>query len=268
MSVVQDHDVDWDSFVNHDLVEPHTWHLADDPWHLADDPWHYELTTLASSPTEYSDEHVTSSARSDDGLGIQLLGDSLSYEELGKFWLETSNDQNHNIQADQHQQNTISAGSQPPVVLEVEDELTGTGIVHHHSLPRHTIEAAIIPVTESGQTLLASSIPKPVPPVTTQESKSKHGRGGKRKRREKPPQSPHDIEKRYRSNLNDKIAELKVLVPTLRAKMEGVPEGEEFLLAGLKPARTLKKSVVLAKTIEYIKHLEDCNDALATQVTF
>lgn len=67
------------------------------------------------------------------------------------------------------------------------------------------------------------------------------------------------IEKRYRNNLNDKIAELRDSVPSLRAMSR--PNGDDGSedLEGLTPAHKLNKATVLAKATEYIKHLEKRN---------
>lgn len=67
------------------------------------------------------------------------------------------------------------------------------------------------------------------------------------------------IEKRYRTNLNDKIAALRDSVPSLRV-MAGTSklgeDDEEEDLEGLAPAHKLNKATVLAKATEYIRHLE------------
>ncbi|EDO16776.1 hypothetical protein Kpol_526p29 [Vanderwaltozyma polyspora DSM 70294] len=74
------------------------------------------------------------------------------------------------------------------------------------------------------------------------------------------------IEKRYRSNINDKMTYLKKLVPSLRVaskREEGIPimVEDSMDLDGLQPARKLNKASILLKTIEYIKHLENkCYD--------
>ena len=86
------------------------------------------------------------------------------------------------------------------------------------------------------------------------------------------------IEKRYRTNLNDKIAALRDAVPSLRVMVQrmgregegldgsGVGVGVEQLaddsLGGLAPAHKLNKATVLSKATEYIAHLERNNAAL------
>ncbi|GAB0135771.1 hypothetical protein EsDP_00004097 [Epichloe bromicola] len=74
------------------------------------------------------------------------------------------------------------------------------------------------------------------------------------------------IEKRYRTNINDKIAALRDSVPSLRimsksAKGEDTTEDREEL-HGLTPAHKLNKATVLSKATEYIRHLEKRNNRL------
>ncbi|KAI1109316.1 helix-loop-helix DNA-binding domain-containing protein [Nemania sp. NC0429] len=77
------------------------------------------------------------------------------------------------------------------------------------------------------------------------------------------------IEKRYRTNLNDKIAALRDSVPSLRimsksARGEDTTEDREEL-HGLTPAHKLNKATVLSKATEYIRHLEKRNSRLADE---
>ena len=65
------------------------------------------------------------------------------------------------------------------------------------------------------------------------------------------------IEKRYRTNLNQKIAALRESVPSLRADSRDSAD-----LGGLTPASKLNKATVLSKAIEYIQYLERCNESL------
>ena len=68
------------------------------------------------------------------------------------------------------------------------------------------------------------------------------------------------IEKRYRTNLNEKIAALRDAVPSLRAmsKANGSTAEDDDAedLEGLTPAHKLNKATVLSKATEYIHHLE------------
>ncbi|KAI5793203.1 hypothetical protein EDC01DRAFT_89639 [Geopyxis carbonaria] len=84
--------------------------------------------------------------------------------------------------------------------------------------------------------------------------------------RKQPKKTAHNmIEKRYRTNLNDKIAALRDSVPSLRI-MAGTSklgdDDEEEDLEGLAPAHKLNKATVLAKATEYIRHLEKRNKRL------
>ncbi|OAA59488.1 hypothetical protein ISF_06423 [Cordyceps fumosorosea ARSEF 2679] len=74
------------------------------------------------------------------------------------------------------------------------------------------------------------------------------------------------IEKRYRTNINDKIAALRDSVPSLRimsksARGEDTTQDREEL-HGLTPAHKLNKATVLSKATEYIRHLEKRNTRL------
>jgi len=75
------------------------------------------------------------------------------------------------------------------------------------------------------------------------------------------------IEKRYRTNLNDKIAALRDSVPALRVMSKRNSRGEEIEedLQGLTPAHKLNKATVLSKATEYIAHLEKRNKYLTKE---
>lgn len=73
------------------------------------------------------------------------------------------------------------------------------------------------------------------------------------------------IEKRYRTNINDKILALRDCVPSLRCVVSGGPrQGED--LEGLTPASKLNKATVLTKATEYIQHLQKRNNMLLKQL--
>lgn len=80
-----------------------------------------------------------------------------------------------------------------------------------------------------------------------------------------PKKTAHNmIEKRYRTNLNDKITALRDSVPSLRIISRKNSRGEEAQedLQGLTPAHKLNKATVLSKATEYIAHLEKRNKTL------
>jgi hypothetical protein len=96
-----------------------------------------------------------------------------------------------------------------------------------------------------------------------------------------PKKTTHNvIEKRYRTNLNDKIAALRDSVPSLRVMArrlepghgsddemgpEGCDDDCDEELGGLTPAHKLNKATVLSKATEYITHLEKKNKTLARE---
>ncbi|KAK9450901.1 uncharacterized protein V1518DRAFT_412008 [Limtongia smithiae] len=76
----------------------------------------------------------------------------------------------------------------------------------------------------------------------------------------KPKKTAHNmIEKRYRTNLNDKISALRDCVPSLRCAVGGNFDDDEEELDGLTPANKLNKATVLTKAAEYIMHLQQRN---------
>lgn len=88
----------------------------------------------------------------------------------------------------------------------------------------------------------------------------------KPKRIRKAKASHNDIEKKYRLSINDKIVQLRNLVPTIRygyKEISNIPIDtiDIVSLDGLEPTKKLNKGTILNKTIEYIKHLEaKCNN--------
>lgn len=84
--------------------------------------------------------------------------------------------------------------------------------------------------------------------------KTKHGR------------ATHNIvEKKYRTNMNARIDELKNAVPTLRASVQDVSVTDAEL-DGLIPVLRVNKLNILEKATEYIKHLEAKNRALQSEL--
>lgn len=102
-----------------------------------------------------------------------------------------------------------------------------------------------------------------------------------------PKKTAHNmIEKRYRTNLNDKIAALRDSVPALRVMVHRLEHTEEDPnssvsimdeikaeagleaeddMGGVSPAHKLNKATILSKATEYIAHLEQKNRALVKE---
>lgn len=82
---------------------------------------------------------------------------------------------------------------------------------------------------------------------------------------------PHNIiEKRYRANLNEKIAELRDAVPSLRITKKAQKSGGESDdedLDGLAASNKLNKASILTKAVEYIRHLEVRSNRLEDENT-
>ncbi|KAG0171615.1 hypothetical protein DFQ28_000682 [Apophysomyces sp. BC1034] len=122
-------------------------------------------------------------------------------------------------------------------------------------VPIHRLKNPASPTTSISQ---QSSV---APPVNRQQKKTAH----------------NAIERRYRNNINDRIAELKNAVPALlHAKLkdsrtgkrshrsmedddEEAEDGEEYL-DGVAVATKLNKATILRKATEYITHLKKTGD--------
>jgi hypothetical protein len=124
----------------------------------------------------------------------------------------------------------------------------------------------------------SSSIQSSPEPVQTNSTKKRKSSAveetASQGKKDKPPpvkKTAHNmIEKRYRTNLNDKIAALRDSVPSLRVMSRGNGAVEEDDdpedLEGLTPAHKLNKATVLSKATEYIRHLEKRNKRLQDEL--
>ncbi|QBZ62689.1 hypothetical protein PoMZ_11574 [Pyricularia oryzae] len=115
--------------------------------------------------------------------------------------------------------------------------------------------------TASMSQLLNMPPPSTVPPKQPQPQRLDKG---KEKAGPKGDRTAHnDIERKYRTNLKDKISELRDAVPALRTIPENEEDGED---AG-QPSRGPKvsKGAVLTKATEYIHYLEKKNKMIVQQ---
>jgi hypothetical protein len=85
----------------------------------------------------------------------------------------------------------------------------------------------------------------------------------KPKSRGQPKQGHNAIEKRYRMNLNNKIAVLRQSIPSLRSVPNGLTEGDEG--AGSVPVYKYGKAAILTGAIEYISQLESSTKHLGIE---
>ncbi|KAI1275510.1 helix-loop-helix DNA-binding domain-containing protein [Xylaria sp. FL0933] len=110
-----------------------------------------------------------------------------------------------------------------------------------------------------------SNTPEPKPRSTatrpagpSRKNSSESGEKPKEKPKNSERAAHNDIERKYRTNLKDKIAELRDAIPSLRA----IPEDDDpNSPAG--SSRTAPKGTVLTKATEYIHQLERRNRSVA-----
>ncbi|KAJ4376155.1 Clr6 histone deacetylase associated PHD protein-2 Cph2 [Neocucurbitaria cava] len=129
----------------------------------------------------------------------------------------------------------------------------------------------------NGRASSTSSHSSPEPVTSTKKRKSPSddedfdsAPSGKKEKGQPPKKTAHNmIEKRYRTNLNDKIASLRDSVPSLRvmSRPNGTEEDDDPEdLEGLTPAHKLNKATVLSKATEYIRHLEKRNKRMQDEL--
>lgn len=99
-----------------------------------------------------------------------------------------------------------------------------------------------------------------------EEIKEKLVKPSKVTKPQKKDKTSHNmIERKYRTNINTKILELRDAVPSLRIAAGSGGNITVADLEGLAPASKLNKASVLTKATEYIKHLEQKNEILRKQ---
>ncbi|KAJ6787371.1 hypothetical protein PWT90_06299 [Aphanocladium album] len=93
----------------------------------------------------------------------------------------------------------------------------------------------------------ASSLPKKSPIQQSATTRSERAKTGDRT-------THNDVERKYRTNLKDRIAELRAAVPALQAQQDGESDG-----TASHAAPKVSKGTVLSKATEYIQQLEQAN---------
>ncbi|KAF2798178.1 hypothetical protein K505DRAFT_322050 [Melanomma pulvis-pyrius CBS 109.77] len=166
--------------------------------------------------------------------------------------------ENSMFSAQRFESSVSSAAQAPPI---------STPSLHHSPSSLHNGRASSSSVQSSPEP--APSNPKKRKSSTEELDEASEGRKDKQQPVKKTAHNM--IEKRYRNNLNDKIAALRDSVPSLRVMSRGNGTGEEEDdpedLEGLTPAHKLNKATVLSKATEYIRHLEKRNKRLQDEVT-
>lgn len=112
-----------------------------------------------------------------------------------------------------------------------------------------------------------SNTPEPKPrtaaarPPPSRKNSLETGEKPKEKPKNSERAAHNDIERKYRTNLKDKIAELRDAIPSLRA----IPEDEDpnSPAGSSRTAPKVSKGTVLTKATEYIHHLERRNRFVA-----
>lgn len=156
------------------------------------------------------------------------------------------------------------------------DATPNTSISLPHTLPSHNLmdknnlalpyypdlfATTVLANASSAESETDSAEPEVVSPKLKIISKDKVTKPAK-----KAKVSHNMIEKKYRTNINSKILELRDAVPTLR-----IATGKANVLVaeleGLLPALKLNKASVLTKATEYIKHLERKNETMRSQIS-
>ncbi|KAJ3485451.1 hypothetical protein NLG97_g6813 [Lecanicillium saksenae] len=99
----------------------------------------------------------------------------------------------------------------------------------------------------------ASSLPKKSPIQQSATTRSERAKTGDRT-------THNDVERKYRTNLKDRIAELRAAVPALQAQQDGESDG-----TASHAAPKVSKGTVLSKATEYIQQLEQANRAMMSE---
>ncbi|KAI1174352.1 helix-loop-helix DNA-binding domain-containing protein [Nemania sp. FL0916] len=94
-------------------------------------------------------------------------------------------------------------------------------------------------------------------PAPSRRDSLELGDSTKEKPRNSERAAHNDIERKYRTNLKEKIAELRDAIPSLRTTPDS--HIQDQLARSSRTAPKVSKGAVLTKATEYIHHLEKCN---------
>ncbi|AOW04102.1 hypothetical protein LXG23DRAFT_48656 [Yarrowia lipolytica] len=176
------------------------------------------------------------------GLNPMALGNTNSNGVLQPQQLQQSQQQHHF----QHGQNMLT----PPYLSASASD----------NSPESVGSSGRSPASDASSPEMATSSTSPV----ARGARVASSAPGKVMKPKKGRSSHNMIEKKYRTNINDKISALRDCVPALRCALKGTKDDEE--LDGLTPASKLNKATVLSKATEYIKHLKTKNDEMQAEL--
>jgi hypothetical protein len=189
------------------------------------------------------------------------------------MWQQQHQQHQHQHQHQQHQNQHHQHQHHQPIFSPSQHDHAFASSVAPASTPSLHLSPASL---HNDRTSSTSSHSSPEPATSSKKRKSPSeaddddDASDKRERGQPPKKTAHNmIEKRYRTNLNDKIAALRDSVPSLRvmSRPNGTEEDDDPEdLEGLTPAHKLNKATVLSKATEYIRHLEKRNKRLVEEV--
>ncbi|RMZ70350.1 sterol regulatory element binding sre1 [Pyrenophora seminiperda CCB06] len=248
--------------------------MADEPYGSPDDDG-LELERIADCELRsVRTAYLTTSDFPDSPAGLPAAAHWMQFDPRAAAAQTSQNDQHAETKA---------ANPQGPAYLGPAHQTSPQPNPHQHSQSLQptnppTTTAPIPTSLNNGRASSTSSHSSPEPASTNaRKRKSSESDEGDddapsgKKGGGPPKKTAHNmIEKRYRTNLNDKIAALRDSVPSLRvmSRPNGTEEDDDPEdLEGLTPAHKLNKATVLSKATEYIRHLEKRNKRLQEELT-
>ncbi|KAI9015098.1 hypothetical protein BC832DRAFT_612825 [Gaertneriomyces semiglobifer] len=187
------------------------------------------------------------SLASPEGLGVQLLADAAATASESSIPPSSS----------------IALTSSVPLEPSIPDVFPTTSLA--------SPTASLLPTTEGGLTLLETGSLSSSDATDMVKGESNSSGGGAIKHQRKVAHNA--IERRYRNNINDRITELRLVVPALngpkirdaKGSKRHLPnpdtdtsdsDGDE-LIDGVSVAKKLNKATILRKSTEYILYLKN-----------